>query len=122
MSAHRLWMKSGASGRAIDFQHTAIDKNENNDVQRPHGHVDEHGLHKQPQQLPKAHRFQGGLQRIQHPRRDVRRALNNARGSGNHALRHIEHRVYNIECVGENEDGRRRFEYPLEEYPCVDVR
>ena len=71
MPAHRLWMKSGASGRAIYFQHTAIDKDENNDVQRPHGRVNEHGLHEQPHKGAKAHAFQRCLQRRQHIRGDV---------------------------------------------------
>ena len=26
MSAHRLWMKSGASGRAVDFEVTLVEK------------------------------------------------------------------------------------------------
>ena len=32
MPAHRLWMKSGASGRAVDLDHTAIYDDENHDV------------------------------------------------------------------------------------------
>ena len=32
MPAHRLWMKSGASGRAINFNHTAIYDDEDHDV------------------------------------------------------------------------------------------
>ena len=44
MSAHRLWMKSGASGRAVYFDHAAIDDNEDHDIDRPHGHMNEQGL------------------------------------------------------------------------------
>ena len=121
MSAHRLWMKSGASGRAIDFQHTAIDKDENDDAHDLHRKADEQGLHEQPQQGAQLHGFKRGLQRCQHIRGDVGGALDNASGSGNHALGQIEHGVYYVECVGEDEDGRRRFEYPLEEHPCINV-
>ena len=57
MPAHRLWMKSGASGRAIYFKHTAIDKDKNDDTQRLHGKPNEHRLHEQSQQGAKLHRF-----------------------------------------------------------------
>ena len=39
MPAHRLWMKSGASGRAIDFHHPAINDDEYADGERPHGNA-----------------------------------------------------------------------------------
>jgi len=32
MPAHRLWMKSGASGRAVDFGHTAINNDKDTDI------------------------------------------------------------------------------------------
>ena len=32
MPAHRLWMKSGASGRAVDFDHTAINNDKDADI------------------------------------------------------------------------------------------
>ena len=44
MPAHRLWMKSGASGRAIDFNHTPVDDHKNDDAQDPHGDADEETL------------------------------------------------------------------------------
>ena len=50
MPAHRLWMKSGASGRAINFNHTAIYDDENHDGQDAHSDADEEGLQKQPEQ------------------------------------------------------------------------
>ena len=52
MPAHRLWMKSGASGRAIYFQHPPIDQNENDDAQRPHGYADNRGLEPQAEKRP----------------------------------------------------------------------
>ena len=44
MPAHRLWMKSGASGRAINFNHTAIGYKENADRQDVHGQAHYKGL------------------------------------------------------------------------------
>ena len=47
MSAHRLWMKSGASGRAVDLDHTAINNDKDTDIQRPHGNANKEGLEPQ---------------------------------------------------------------------------
>lgn len=44
MPAHRLWMKSGASGRAVDLNHASVDNDENHDRQDAHGDADEEGL------------------------------------------------------------------------------
>lgn len=55
MPAHRLWMKSGASGRAVNFDHTAINDDENADIQRPHGNADKERLEPQAEQRPQLH-------------------------------------------------------------------
>lgn len=89
----------GQTGEHIDFQHTAIDKDENDDAHNLHRKADKQGLHEQPQQGAKLHGFKRCLQRCQHIRGDVGGALDNASGSGDHALGHIEHSVYNVECV-----------------------
>ena len=64
MSAHRLWMKSGASGRAVDFDHTAINNDKDTDIQRPHGNANKEGLEPQSEQRSQIHfhqpRFQIG--------------------------------------------------------------
>lgn len=43
MPAHRLWMKSGASGRAIHLDHPAVDHQEDADGKylrtQPHKHA-----------------------------------------------------------------------------------
>ena len=49
MSAHRLWMKSGASGRAVDLNHTAINDDKDTDIQRPHGNANKEGLEPKPE-------------------------------------------------------------------------
>ena len=41
MPAHRLWMKSGASGRAVYLNHAAIDNDKYHDIQGGHGELDE---------------------------------------------------------------------------------
>ena len=62
MSAHRLWMKSGASGRAIYFNHSPVDHQHNADGKNVHGQPDKQGLKPQPNQSAEAHCFQRRLQ------------------------------------------------------------
>ena len=62
MSAHRLWMKSGASGRAVDLNHTAINDDKDTDIQRPHGNADKEGLEPKPEQRPQIHFHQSRFQ------------------------------------------------------------
>ena len=44
MSAHRSWMKSGASGRAVNFNHSSVDDDKNHNGQNAHGDTDKEGL------------------------------------------------------------------------------
>ena len=44
MPAHRLWMKSGASGRAIDLHHAPIDDHEDHDGQGADGELHDQRL------------------------------------------------------------------------------
>ena len=64
MPARRLWMTSGASGRAVNFDHTAINHNKNADIQLPHGDADKERLEPQAEQRSQIHfhqpRFQIG--------------------------------------------------------------
>ena len=52
MSAHRLWMKSGASGRAVDLDHSSIDDHEDQNAERLDGKLNDHALQEQPEQRP----------------------------------------------------------------------
>ena len=99
MPAHRLWMKSGASGRAIDFQHPAIHQNENDNSHRLHREANERRLQPQPQKRPQVHRLQRGFQFSKHIRRNIGRALNEPACLRDDALRDIEHGHDDIECV-----------------------
>ena len=56
----------------VNFNHAPVDDDENHDVQRPHGHMNEERLEPQPQQSAKAHGSQTCLQRIDHGGRNVR--------------------------------------------------
>ena len=47
MPAHRLWMKSGASGRAVDLDHTTVGDDEDANGERPHGNADKQTLEPQ---------------------------------------------------------------------------
>lgn len=111
----------GQAGEQIYFNHAPIDDDKNNNVQRKHGNVNKERLEPQAQQRAYFHRLQGGLQIVQHGRADVGGAAHQPCGIGNHALGHIKYRHDDIECIGENEDGRRRFENPLEENPVVQI-
>ena len=105
----------------IDLQHTPIGDDENHNAEYLHRQPHHKRLHEQPQQRPDVHSLQRGLQIIQHIRGYIGGALYQPRRIVDHALRHIEYRHNDIECVGENEDRRPGFEHPLEENPSVDV-
>ena len=58
----------GQTGHDVNFQHTAIHDDKDDDIEREHTHLDEYGLHEQPQQGAQAHALQRGLQFRQHIR------------------------------------------------------
>ena len=97
MPAHRLWMKSGASGRAIYFQHSAVNDNENADVKRPHGNADKDGLEPQAEQRPQVHIHQPGLH-IGHDRGDVDGSVgtDDARRLRHHILSCVKHTHHDV--------------------------
>ena len=71
---------------AVDFNHTPVDDDKNDDAQDPHGDADEEGLQKQPEQRANVHLHHAGLQ---HGKPDVihpRVARNDAAGIGHHLL------------------------------------
>ena len=57
MSAHRLWMKSGASGRAVNLNHAAVGHKEDADGQDVHGQTHHKGLEPQAEQTADGHAF-----------------------------------------------------------------
>ena len=54
MPAHRLWMKSGASGRAINFNHSTVDDHKDDDCQSGHRDLHDKGLQEQAEQRTKS--------------------------------------------------------------------
>ena len=90
MPAHRLWMKSGASGRAIYFHHSAIHDNKDNSRQCQHRDLNHKCLQIQSQQRSQVHAFQCSLHCCQGRIADGRTAGNQTAASGNHLLRHIK--------------------------------
>ena len=113
MPAHRLWMKSGASGRAVDLNHSSIDDDKNHDGQDAHGDADEEGLQEQPEQWAYVHLHHAGLQHGKPDVVDPCVAGNNAAGICHHLLRHIEHRHDDVEGVGDHPDRNGSFEDPF---------
>ena len=58
MPAHRLWMKSGASGRAINLNHTPYQHQHDAEGKDGHGNPQQHGFYQQSEQFADLHRFQ----------------------------------------------------------------
>ena len=112
MSAHRLWMTSGASGRAVDLDHTPVDDHKNDNAQDPHGDADEEGLQKQSEQGSYVHLHQAGFQHGQTNVVDTGISGDDAAGIGHHLLGDVEHCHHNIESIADEPDGHCRFEDP----------
>lgn len=62
----------GQTCEQVNLNHAPVDDDENHDVQRPHGYMNEERLEPQSQQSAKAHGFQTCLQRVDHGGRNVR--------------------------------------------------
>ena len=122
MPAHRLWMKSGASGRAVDLNHAPVHDHKNDDAQDPHGDADEEGLQKQPEQRANVHLHHAGLQ---HGKPDVihpRVARNDAAGIGHHLLCQVKDRHHNVESIADEPHRHRRFENPAHDEGRLKLR
>ena len=97
---------------AIYLNHTPVDDYKNDDAQDPHGDADEEGLQKQPEQGAYVHLHQAGFQHRQANVVDTGVSGDDAAGIGHYLLGDVEHRHHNIEGVGDEPDGHRRFEDP----------
>ena len=122
MPAHRLWMKSGASGRAVNFYHSAVQ--DNRDKHRHDFHAKAHKacFHNEQKQFGDFHSVKSGL----HGREggvnvDIRIAADHARRAGNNVLRHIEHRHSDSKGVGNEIHRYPRLEKPLKEHERVNI-
>ena len=122
MPAHRLWMKSGASGRAIHLDHAAVNDQHDTDGEGVHGQPHKEGLEPQAEQFPGSQGFKlllhirdnavyvnGGV-----PDDDPRALID-------HALADIENPHDDVPCVRYDQNRAEGFEYPLEEHPGIHV-
>ena len=121
MSAHRLWMKSGASGRAVYLDHTPIDDDEDHDGEYPEGELDDEAHQVDAQQSTHAVGLQGGLHRGDGRVADRRGRADDAPAPGDHVLADIKDRHHDIEAVGDERDGHEGLEYPLEDDPGLEI-
>jgi len=107
---------------AVDFNHTPVHDDENNDAQDPHGDADEEGLQKQPEQGSYIHLHQAGLQHGKPNVVDTSVSGNDAAGIGHYLLGDVEHRHHNIEGVGDKPHRHRRFEDPAHDEGRLKLR
>ena len=114
MSAHRLWMKSGASGRAIHLDHAAVDDKHDTDGKGVHGKPHEKGLEPQPEQFSRAQGFKLRLH-IRDDAADINGGISDddACAAVHNALPHIKDTHDNIPCVRHDQYRAGRLEHPL---------
>lgn len=122
MPARRLGMKSGASGRAIDFHHAAIGHKENADGKDIHGEAHNKGLEPQPQKSAHAHSLQLAF-KVWYQGVKINGCLpdNHTGALIDDALGGVEYAHDDVPCVRYDQDCKRGFEYPAEEHGAVKV-
>ena len=122
MPAHRLWMKSGASGRAVNFNHTAIEDDRDENRHNLEAQTDQQRLYGQAEQFANAHRFHAGTHLFKSGFDvDIRVAAYDTGCTGYDILTDVEDRHHNVKGVGNEVDRHSCLEKPLEEHPCVHV-
>ena len=121
--AHHGRHRDGGHRRdKVNFDHTAINDDENADIQRPHGNADKKRLEPQAEQRPQVHIHQPGLH-IGHNSGDVDGSVraDDAGRLGHHALGHVEHAHDEVPGVGDEQNRGGGFEHPFEDHPGVHV-
>ena len=107
MSAHRLWMKSGASGRAIDFNHTAIENDRDNQAHGFHGKGYNPGFQHECEQITQLHCLElGGNIRYRCGNINASVGVDDTSAPLHHGLCDIENRYDEIKGMI-NDDCRR---------------
>ena len=97
---------------AVDFNHTPVDDDKNDDAQDPHGDADEETLQEKPEQGANVHLHQAGFQHRQANVVDTGVSGDDAAGIGHHLLGDVEHCHHNIKSIADEPDRHRRFEDP----------
>ncbi len=122
MPAHRLRMTSGASGRAINFNHSPVGHKENADGKNVHGQAHDKGLEPQAQKPAHAHSLQLALQ-VRYQGVKVNGCLpdNDACALIDDALGGVEYAHDDVPCIADDQNCKSRFENPAEEHGAVKV-
>ena len=86
---------------AVDFNHTPVDDDKNDDAQYPHGDADEETLQEQPEQRSYIHLHQAGFQHRQANIVDTGVSGNDAAGIGHNFLRKVKDCHHNIKSIAD---------------------
>ena len=122
MSAHRLWMKSGASGRAVNLNHTPVQNNRYQHRHDFHAKADKACFEHKQEQFGDFHCVKSGLHgRESGGNINAGAAADHARRAGNNVLRHVEYRHSDVKGMRDDKHRNERFEKPLKEHERVDV-
>ena len=107
---------------AVDFNHTPVDDDKNDDAQYPHGDADEETLQEQPEQRAYIHLHHAGLQHGQTNVVDTGVSGNDAAGIGHYLLGDVEHRHHNIEGVADEPHRNSGLENPAHDEGRLELR
>ena len=107
---------------AVDFNHTPVHDDENNDGQNAHGNADEEGLQKQPEQGAYIHLHQAGFQHRQANVVDTGISGDDAAGIGHHLLCQVKDRHHNIEGVADEPDRNSGLKNPAHDERRLKLR
>lgn len=120
--SHRRHRNGSNRGDEVNLDHSPVGDDENADGERPHRYADNLRLQPQTEQSAVVH--------LHEPRFKVCKVIYKVyRGVRHDDTRRVpDHVLCNIEnphdyrpCVCHDENCGRRFEYPFEEHPCVNV-
>ena len=120
MPAHRLWMKSGASGRAVNLNHSPIEDDCNENGHNLETQADHQRFYGQAKQLTDTHCFKAASHGIEGGLYvDIGIAADYSGSSRNDILTDVEYRHHDVKGIGYEVDRDCGLEEPLEEHPCV---
>ena len=123
MAAHRLWIESGASGRAVNLYHTTIENDRDENGHDFETQADKQRFYGQAKQFADAHSLHTGSHLIQRCLNiNACAAVDNPGCPGYDILPDVKDRHHDVEGISHEVDCHSRLEKPLEEHPCVHVR
>ena len=107
---------------AVDFNHTPVDDDKNDDAQYPHGDADEEGLQKQPEQGAYIHLHQAGFQHGKTNVIDTGVSGDDAAGIGHNLLCQVKDRHHNIKSVADEPHRNSGLENPAHDEGRLELR